>query len=349
MHDVRHNEYHPHEYDHYLKHGYTYNMVVSILDVSFFFFALSVVSATVVMPAFMLRLGASAALVALLPAVQVVGMRLPQIIVPFLVEGRIRQKPYILLMNVMQRTAWLFMAPLTFWLAIDHPGALLACFLVMFFVVNFFSGLAQPSWGDLIAKVIPQRRRGMFMGLNMMFGHGLGIVGGLIVAYIMNSEKIAFPLNYALLFLISSIIFWISFGFFSRTREPIIEVAARHESVSRYIASLRDVLRSNRRFVWYIVFACLFYGFVMGSGLFMAYAVSEFGPAEALLGRFVMASTIGVMITAPILAALFSWKSALLLSSPLPYSPTLLVNLAFSSMAMTHMSQDNTHKTISMV
>lgn len=53
-------------------------MVVNILDVSICFFAPSIVSEAVVLPAFMLRLGASAPLVALLPAIQIVGMRLPR-------------------------------------------------------------------------------------------------------------------------------------------------------------------------------------------------------------------------------------------------------------------------------
>ncbi len=300
MHDVRHNEYHPDEYEDYLKSGYVYNMIVSVLDVSFFFFALSVVSASVVLPAFMLRLGASAALVALLPAVQVIGLRLPQIITPFLIEGRIRQKPYIVTMNAILRSLWVLMVPLVFLLAESHPRILLTCFLSLFFAMNFLLGLAQPSWGDLIAKVIPKRRRGSFMGMNMMLGHALGIIGGVIVSYVMNSGRFDYPLNYAVLFLVSSVIFWISFAFFTMTKEPIIEVPDGHESVKAYIASLGQVLKTNRRFVRYIVFTCLLYSFVMGNGLFMAYGVSRFGPVEEMMGRFVMASTVAVMVVAPI-------------------------------------------------
>ena len=133
------------DYEQYLAGGYRFNIVVNILDVGLYFFALHVVSAVIVLPVFMLRLGASDFLIALLPAVQVVGMRLPQIIVPFFVEGRRRLKPWVVAMGVAQRLPWLLMVPLTLILAESRPGFLLASFMCCYLACNVvLSNLTAP-------------------------------------------------------------------------------------------------------------------------------------------------------------------------------------------------------------
>jgi len=321
------------DYEEYLANGYRFNLVVSILDVGLYFFGIHVLSAAIVLPAFMLRLGASDFLVALLPAVQLVGMRLPQVAVPFFVEGKRHLKPWILVMGTVQRLPWLLLIPLTLMLAESSPGVLLALFMLLFLAGNVGLGLSHPAWGDLIAKVIPEHLRGFMMGLNMMIGGGLGILGGFIVKYIMESSRFAYPVNYAALFLVASVIFWMSFGFFAMTREPLAPVAPRPSDLRSYFTSLADLLRRDRRLCYFLLYQVLFYSFVMGLGLFMAHAVRTFSLSDAMAGNFVLAATISLTVASPILGVVadrYGHRLVLAISALLYIAATLAAMMATS-------------------
>ena len=319
------------EYEEYLAGGYRFNIVVNILDVGLYFFALHIVSATIVLPVFMLRLGASDFLIALLPAIQVVGMRLPQIIVPFFVEGRPRLKPWVMAMGVAQRLPWLLMVPLTLILAGSRPGLLLALFMLCYLACNIGLGVSHPAWGDFVAKVIPERVRGSFMGLNMMIGNAGGVLGGYIIAFIMESGQFPYPHNYATIFLLTSVLFWMSLGCFALSREPVVPVAGRPAGVRAYLRSLVTVLRDDRRFRNFIVYQTLFYSFVMAVGLFMAYAVKTFSLSDEKTGHFVTASAVALLIASPILGVLgdkLGHKAVLVLSTLAHVAATATAMLA---------------------
>jgi MFS family permease len=276
-------------------------MLVNILDVSLYIFGESMVSMVVVLPAFMLELGASNQLVALLPALYVLGARLPPVATSYFVETWPRLKPLCLATGVPMRLPWLVLGLVTLWLARGHPGVVLLVLMVCFAVSHTSFGLSSPAYGELIAKTIPPQRRGMFMGWVTLVGNALGVVGGLYVKWVMDRSGLAFPANYATLFLTASALLWISYVFFALNREPLLTPGRHHENWGAYLRSLPVVLRQDRNFCWYLVYQSLIYGYAMGSGLFMAYALKHFRLDDTVTGKFLVASTVATMVAAPVM------------------------------------------------
>lgn len=292
------------QYAAYLAGGYRRNMVVNIADVATYQFALSMVSMAVVFPAMLLRLGASQAVVALLPAIVILGCRLPQIATSYYAETRIRQKPWIVACGFVQRLPWLAL-PVALWLwAEPWPAgavaAAIACVAISFGAI----GLAGPSWGELIAKAIPPRRRGLFMGVVNMLGNAMGLAGGVVVVVVMKGDRVVFPHNYALLATLCFIMACVSFVFFCLNREPVLDHGVVHRDWRTYAASMLDVLRTDRPFRWFLLFVSLAYVLVVGQGLFMAHAIGTFGLADAITGDFVIASAATVLVASPLLGHL---------------------------------------------
>jgi MFS family permease len=278
-----------------------WNMTVNVLDVALFHFGLSFISLAVVFPALMSRLGASATVIALLPAIQILGGRLPQIATSYLAEMRPLQKRWCMWCGIFQRAPWLVLAGcLAFWGG-TRPDFLIAAALVCLLVANVGYGFTAPAWGELIAKAIPAERRGLFMGLIQVIGNTLGVVGGFTVVAVMKTPRLEFPHNYAVLFALCAAVLAVSFLLLMLNRESPGVNHSTHASFSSYRKSLLVVLRNDHSFRWLLVHQSLSYSYVIGQGLFMAHALHAFSLGDEHTGVFVLSSTVAVLVVSPVL------------------------------------------------
>ncbi|MFH1759628.1 MAG: MFS transporter [bacterium] len=298
---IKKGEYHPDQYQEYLRNHYPRNMAVNILDVGFFQFAMAIISVAVVMPAFAVKLGASNLLIGFLPAVIQIGWFLPQLISSFFIEGLVRKKPLLLLSGIFQRLPWIVVAVSTFYLAASNPAAALAVFFFCFAVTSFSGGFTATAWGELIAKAIPEKMRGTFMGLIQLLGSILAVLGGFIVKYVMEGGRFSFPLNYTILFSAASILLFISFFFFSLNREPIVITHRKSENLKSYLKWLPVILKTDRNFLHFIISRILGHSNIMGVAFFMAFALKNFNLKDTISGNFVIASTAATVLCSPVL------------------------------------------------
>ena len=128
------------------------------------------------------QLGGSLAVVGLLPALQSGGYLLPQL----LIGGRIQAMPYKLWLY--QRAAFVRVALFIGMLVVIFSSAILPPPLSLGLIVLTFSlfklggGTSTLAFQDVVAKVIPPRRRGSFFGLRQLVGGLLAfaMVGSLV-------------------------------------------------------------------------------------------------------------------------------------------------------------------------
>jgi MFS family permease len=281
-----------------------WNMTVNVLDVAFFIAAMNVLSVTIVLPSFMVRLGASPLLVALLPAIQIVAFRVPQVVAPYFIEGRPRLKPWISVVGLLHRLPWFLLAAATYLIGADRPNVVLGLAVGSVFVVNLLSGLAYPAWAELIAKVIPSNRWGLCMGLSHMLGNGFGILVGFAVAYLLKSPHFAYPANYAAILLLGGILLAVSFVFYLLNREPVCVERLPQGGWRAYAGGLFAIMKGDRSFRWFVVYQCMSLSGLMGVGLFMVYGIHEFSLPESRTGEFVVASTLATLVASPLLGVL---------------------------------------------
>lgn len=274
-------------------------------DIAFFTLALNIASAYTIFPLLASHLGADNTTVALIPSIRALGLFAPQLLIAGYVEQRRRVKPMILILTVGERIPALLTGVAALTLATGHPGLTLAIFLLMTLISSLSSGLTFPAWYDLIGRAIPQSWMGRFLGIWMGVGGALGAVGslaaaGLIAAY-------AFPLNFALCFLLAFAAYVVSFALLALGREParpdVTPEPPRHAAdVSQPgLRAQVAILRSDRAFARYLTANAIAGAATMAGGLFAVAAANQGGLSDAAVGAE------GVVLTIAMTLGNFLW------------------------------------------
>ena len=81
------------------------------------------------------------------------------------------------------------------------------------------AGAVAPAWQDLIARCFPVKRRGRFFGTATFVGTGVGALGAVFSAWLLDLYE--YPFNFAIVFFIGALAITISWFFLSLTREPV--------------------------------------------------------------------------------------------------------------------------------
>nr|MBA3826948.1 hypothetical protein [Ktedonobacterales bacterium] len=282
-----------------------WNILVMGLDIAFFTVGLNISSSYAILPLFAAHLTHQNSLIALIPALRTIGIFGPPLLVAGIVERRTRVKPFMLWTTLFERIPFLLLAVAALLLARGQDGALLVLFFILVFTQALGSGLTFPSWLDLIARAIPNHVRGRFLGNSTGIGNILGTGGAALAAAII--VGLAWPVNYALCFILSFVAVTISFGLLASVREPerlAVQTPNTGTALMRgglWVRSMGAVVRGDPLFQPYLI-ATAFSGLAMlGSGLLAVAALKQ-----AHLSEQVVAFEATVLIIAST-AANFFW------------------------------------------
>lgn len=271
-----------------------WNFTVFGADIAFFSLGLSISSAYTVLPLFVHHLTANNEAVALIPAVRALGLYVPPLLVASWVERRRRALPFILKVTVLERVPFLLLAIGAIWLARGNPSLLLGLFLFMIFLALLGSGLTYPAWLDMVARSIPNDWLGRFFGFWTGLGGLLGIGGAAVAAALL--ANFAFPLNFALCFLLTFAAYIVSFVLLALGREPPrdVSVAAHGADTTAALAhpagmraeaeAIIGVLREDRGLIRLIGSNALAGIATMAGALFAVSALKVGGLSDAEVG-----------------------------------------------------------------
>ncbi|AFZ69068.1 MFS transporter [Deinococcus peraridilitoris] len=242
-------------------------------------------NASVVLAGFASRLGASNAVIGLLPAIQAGGWMLPQI----LVAARIRQHPYKLPVYRSAATirviSYLWMIASSA-LLIDYPGVLLTSFILGMVINALASGVSGLPFLEVVSKTIPSERRTAFFGVRNLVGGILAFLAGLAVREILASP-IPFPYNYTVIFTLATVAFTLGYGVFGRIQEP----PDPPQPPSNLRAELRAIpltLREDRDFRAFLSVRLLLAFASLSEPFYAVFALRELGMPTSMLGVFLM-------------------------------------------------------------
>jgi len=176
------------------------------------------------------------------------------------------------------------MLAISLYFFVDMPSVMIVLFLLLYSLASFASGLINPVWLDMLAKIIPERRRGRLFGLGFTIGKGLGILGSLAAGYILDhygSIK-GFTLCFFFAFLFNCVS-WICMALIKEPRRP---VKKEIQNITTYLYQLPSILQKNRNFSLFLLARVLssFYG--MAAAFFTVYAISRFNATHLDLGMF---------------------------------------------------------------
>ena len=143
-----------------IEKNYRWNFVVNTLDGASFWFGMSFISPTVILPLYVRHFTTSPVLIGLISFLATSGYLLPQLFMANAVEHAPRKKFFpVTLGFFLERVPVLLMGPAAFFLAAARPELALAAFFLLYAWFRFGSGVILVGWQDMIAKIIPLERR----------------------------------------------------------------------------------------------------------------------------------------------------------------------------------------------
>jgi len=277
---------------------YTRNAWALASDSALFTIGMSLTSATTVLPAFVATLTDSEMLVGVASGLSTAAWLLPQLLIASMISHRPRQKPLIVGAAFASRPLY-FVAGLVIWsLGTTRPTLSLAIMLAT--IAIFFTGDAVVSvpWFALLGKLIPLRRRGRVVGLSQVAGGLGGIAAGGAVSYLLSEESaIAFPGNFAVLYMAASIMFLLSAVALACIKEPVSDTVPRGDqpSTREILRELPRLIANDRPFLAMQMVRILA-GFVaLASAFYVLHATRILGLPLSATGLFVSAQVAGTL------------------------------------------------------
>lgn len=257
-----------------------WNFSVNLWDVIFITLGFSLISKETVIPVLVSQLTDSKLAIGLVPAMWSLGIYLPQLLTANLAERMVFKKPFVMYVSLaVERLPYLLVGLGLLGFAVNAPTVALLAVLLGLAVASMGAGVATPAWMDMIAKVIPTKRRGIWLGL----GHGLGMLIGVGGAWFVGRVLVtyAFPGNFALLYFAAFGVMFISWFGLALTREPASATTKAAVPLFRYLRSVAGVLQQDHNFRRYLIGKSLVNLAAMSAGFFAVYGTELF----ALDGR----------------------------------------------------------------
>lgn len=247
-----------------------WNFAVNLLDMIFFTLGMSIISRETVMPLFISSLTDSKIAIGLGAAFFSLGYYLPQLLLANYSEQLRYKKPFVLqLAGWGERGAYLGIALVIWWLTEPAPTLTLVLFLLLLLVSAACSGAATPAWYDMIAKVIPVHRRGIFSGVGHSVGALIAIGGAFVVGWVL--QNLPYPQNFAFCFTLALISFFISYAGLILVREPPSTTVKASIPLWRYLRQLPAVLRQNHNYRRFLLARIIMHLGAMATGFFIVY------------------------------------------------------------------------------
>jgi MFS family permease len=282
----------------------TRNWWAFFLDYVFFGIGLTFANQNTVLPAFAATLTDSKALIGSVSAMWLGAWLLPQLFAANFLSGKPKKYPYMIWGSVIGRPAFWLFALLLAWGGLGRwPLLLLAIFLTglaWFAATDAFVAIA---WFDLFGKAMSSAERGKLIGLGQVVD-GIGAIGaGWLVSHLLSASGPAYPLNYAAIFGLGGLCFFISFVGIAFTVE-IPEAAPPHEPAAGlrdYWHRLSDVWGNDPGFVRANLVRLLTGLSTLATPFYILHATQQAGISPQAIGAFAATAPIGSMLAGIIL------------------------------------------------
>ena len=317
------------DYDTQVQKNYRWNFTFNLLDGSSFWFGYSFLAPSVILPLYVSHYTHSTLVIGVIAMISSSFYTAPQLLTSNWVQHTPVKRNIMAFQGLILERVPLFILPAATWLLFGKPSIALMVFFFLFAWHTLGAGLTAVAWQDMLAKVIPQRRRGIFFGATNFLGNATGVIGASGAAWLLN--RYPFPYGYIICFSITAAFTIISYCFIIQTRE--IPVVTQEEQVSfrQYWRKLPAVVKKDRIFANFLLTQVVLNLSGMSWGFIAVYAQQHWSLADGRVGEFNTALLIGQaafnLIFGP-LADRKGYKLVMELSALLAALSLLLVFLA---------------------
>ena len=290
-------------FDQQVEKNYKHNYRVNFLDGTFFWFGTSFIAAQTILPAFISNITINPIIIGMVSAIWASGWYLPQLFTSNWVQSLSLKKIVPVKYGFFTERVPLLLLPLSAWIFIKSPTAALILFLILYSWHSIGAGFIAVAWQDMIAKIIPLKRRGRFFGITNFGGTFAGIIGAFYSVKII--KNFVFPYNYMICFSIAGLAVLISWVFLSKTKEVEEENIKPRPNNHDYRGLIFKIFKKDKNFTSFILYRVVSLIGAVGLGFVAIYAKISLHVTDNMIASF----TISMLVGQAISNLLFGWLS----------------------------------------
>lgn len=279
------------DYDAQVQRNFRWNFTFNLLDGSTFWFGYSFLAPSVILPLYVSHFTHSTLVIGLIAMISTSFYTAPQLFTANWVQHTPVKRNIMAFQGLLLERLPLFLMPAATWLLFGRPSMALMVFFFLFAWHTLGAGLTAVAWQDMLAKIIPQGRRGIFFGATNFLGNATGVLGASAAAWLL--DRYPFPYGYIICFSITAVFTLISYCCIIQTRE--IPVVAREERLPfrQYWGKLPAVLKNDRNFSSFLLAQVILSLSGMAWGFLAVYAQQHWNLADGKVGEFSAALLLG--------------------------------------------------------
>ena len=252
------------------------------IDMAVFAMGLGALGQLTIIPLFVSKLTDNPLAVGAVAAAIQIGW-LPQLFLAGTIERRAQKWPWVTRFSTFERVPSLLLAVCALAAPFTGPWIVVVIYLCCF-AQTLFGGLCVAPWMDVIARVVPGRLRGRFMGLSNTAGTLLGAGSAALVAPLL--DWYPFPYNFAASFGIAGTIYAIGLIPLYMVREPPGPPPRPPRPFRAQLGELPGILRTDARFRQFSIGLCVAALATMSSGFLVVYGVNVLGAPDDMAGWY---------------------------------------------------------------
>lgn len=266
------------------------NFSLGLLNGAFFNLFSALLDPSLVLSWFVSQLTTSNFLIGLIVPIQHGGWFLPQLVVSSYLQRRQRKLPFYTYIAGVRVTIWGLMTLAVF--LIEDAAVLLVVFFILLAAYSLGSGLGGICFVDIVAKAIPPTRRGAFFGWRRFLGGLLALGGSLLVKYILDERRgLAFPDNYAVLFLLSFFTLCAAMGCFILVVEPLEPVNKAKITLGKQFRRALDLPRRDKNYRRFLTMRLLLMAAEIATPFYIIYAKQALSVSVSMVGVYLTGAT----------------------------------------------------------
>jgi len=267
------------------------NFSLGLLNGAFFNLFSALLDPSLVLRWFVSQLTTSNFLIGLIMPIQHGGWFLPQLVISSYLQRRQRKLPFYSYMAGARVAIWGLMTLAVF--LIGDTAVLLVVFFTLLAAYSLAAGLAGICFIDIVAKAIPSTRRGAFFGWRRFAGGFLALGGSLLVKYILDEGRgLAFPDNYAILFLFSFFTLCMAMGSFILVVEPLEPVDKTKVTLGKQFRRALDLPRQNTNYRRFLTMRLLLMAAEIATPFYIVYAKRALSVSVSMVGVYLTGATL---------------------------------------------------------
>jgi len=271
------------------------NNYKNVIHAFFLALAITIAEPSTILPLMVHHFSDSMVIVGVFASLLRGGAIMIQLYAAFHAQAYQRVLPYLGKVFFFRWISW-FAIGLSIFLIGDSNKPLTLFFIGLgLFFFSFTAGFGAIYFKELQAKLFSKTYRGKTMANRQIAGSIASIISGGVAGYVLNHYDA--PLNYAYLFMVSSLFMVIGFATFVTIEEPAKEnISVKEKHFKTFIRNATQLLKEDRRLQQQILAVFLSFSYFLSMPFVILHANSSFALTGWMLGGFITVQMLGSII-----------------------------------------------------